>query len=68
MYHDCAPNSQGALMRLIILVGAIVGSYLGWALSENLGGDILVSFLVSSLFSGLGIFFGWRLGKYLLDL
>ena len=51
------------MTKLCIFVGTTAGGYAGWALSDQLGGDFFVSFLVSGVGSILGVYLGWKLAQ-----
>src|SRR5262245_19674252 len=52
------------MARLFGLVGATVGSALGWWLGEHVG--LMTAFLVSTAGTGAGLYFGrWIAGTYL---
>jgi hypothetical protein len=48
-------------MRFLIFIGGTIGSYAGWALSDYLGGGFFVSFIVSSIAAGVGIYIAWKI-------
>ena len=51
------------MTKLCIFVGTTAGGYAGWALSDQLGGDFFVSFLVSGVGSILDVYLGWKLAQ-----
>jgi hypothetical protein len=46
------------MKKLFVLIGATVGSYLGWWLGARIG--IMTAFMVSTVFSGVGMYAGAR--------
>jgi hypothetical protein len=52
--------------RLLMLTGMTVGGYIGWAVGEYLGFELIGAFLISSLGSVAGVIAAWWvLTKYL---
>ena len=46
--------------RLLLFVGMMVGSYVGWWAGDYIGFGLMGTFLVSSLGSLVGIYVAWR--------
>jgi len=46
------------MKKLFVLLGATVGSYLGWWLGARIG--VMTAFMVSTLFTGFGMYAGAR--------
>lgn len=53
------------MVKLCIFVGTTLGGYGAWYLAECLGWDFFACFLVSSLGSIAGVYFGWKIGRRL---
>lgn len=51
------------MMKLCILLGTTIGSYLGWALGDKMGLGFFGSFIVSGIGSVVGVYGGWKLAK-----
>jgi len=49
-----------AVRKLCIFVGTSVGGYVGWALGERLGWEILGCFVLSGVGSIVGVYLGWK--------
>lgn len=49
--------------RLCIFVGMTVMSYVGWYAGEAVGFDFFGSFMVSGVFSIVGVWLGWRFAQ-----
>lgn len=47
--------------RLLMVVGATVLGWVGWALGDTFG--IMTAFLLSTLGSLIGIYLGWRIHR-----
>lgn len=47
--------------KLGIFVGMSIGSYLGWWIGAHWG--MITAFVVSSIFSFLGVYAGWRINR-----
>jgi hypothetical protein len=48
-------------MKLCIFVGVNVGGYVGWILGQPIG--LMTAFIVSSVGSIVGVYFGWRVAR-----
>ena len=59
-------NQQVNMQRLLISLGIVIGSYLGWWLGAKLHGGIMTRFTLSSLLSMVGVYVGWRINRDLL--
>lgn len=49
--------------KLLIFVGATIGSGIGWWLGEQWG--LMTAFVVSGIGTGMGIYAGWRVARAL---
>ena len=47
--------------RLLMFIGMIVGSYLGWWLGDYFELGLMATFLVSTLGSAVGVYVAWRI-------
>ena len=57
------PNKKGHTMtRLLGLIGAAIGSTIGWWLGARIG--IMTAFLISTLGTGFGLYYGTRLARH----
>ena len=54
-------------MKLCILVGTTLGSYVGWAAGEALGLGMGWAFVISGVGSVLGVYAGWKLARKLTE-
>jgi hypothetical protein len=52
------------MKRLIGLIGASMGSALGWWIGSQIG--LMTAFLVSTLLTGLGLYYATRIARQLL--
>ena len=53
------------MTKLCILVGTTIGGYAGWALGDALGLGFAWSFVISSVGSIAGVYYGWKLARKL---
>jgi uncharacterized membrane protein YeaQ/YmgE (transglycosylase-associated protein family) len=51
------------MTKLLGFVGATIGGYAGWALGAPIG--IFTAFMVSTIGTGIGMYYGRRLGRHL---
>ena len=57
------PNKKGQTMtRLLGLIGATIGSAIGWWLGARVG--LMTAFLISTLGTGFGLYYGTRLARH----
>ncbi|HVD06563.1 MAG TPA: hypothetical protein VNB89_11110 [Gemmatimonadaceae bacterium] len=49
------------MTKLIIFIAATIGGAIGWWLGEGVG--IMTAFMVSTVFSGIGIYYGKKLAQ-----
>jgi predicted MFS family arabinose efflux permease len=47
--------------KLFIFIGTMLGSWIGWWIGEHAG--IMTAFLLSSVGSLAGVYFGWRIWR-----
>ncbi len=55
------------MKKLGSFLGATVAGYAGWWLAESLGFDFLVAFIVSTIASGVGMYYGKKLAEEYLE-
>jgi hypothetical protein len=53
------------MMKLCIFGGSMIFSYAGWYLGTLLGFEMFGSFLMSGVFSILGVWAGWKFAQWL---
>ncbi len=53
------------MQKAFSFIGATIGSYAGWALGNRYG--FMAAFAVSMVGTGVGMYYGRRLGLHLLD-
>ncbi len=53
----------GAVNKLCIFVGTMVGGYAGWFLGGALGWEFFGCFLLSGLGSLVGVWAGWKVAQ-----
>jgi len=53
------------MLKLLIILGSTIGSYLGWWIGEAVGGEIVLPFCISAIGAAFGIYLGWKVGKEL---
>jgi hypothetical protein len=51
-------------MNKLIYAGMFIGSWIGWKIGYA-GEDMMIALIVSTLFSGLGVYAGWLIGRRL---
>ncbi|HMI16074.1 MAG TPA: hypothetical protein VK526_06910 [Bradyrhizobium sp.] len=49
------------MTKLIIFIAATIGGAIGWWLGEGFG--FMTAFMVSTVFSGIGIYYGKKLAQ-----
>jgi len=49
------------MSRLLFFVGMTLGGYVGWWAGEYFGMGIMMTFLVSTLGSAVGVYVAWRI-------
>jgi hypothetical protein len=49
------------MTKLIMFLAATIGGAIGWWLGEGVG--IMTAFMVSTVFSGIGIYYGKKLAQ-----
>lgn len=60
----CASHAKGAaVVKLGGLIGGTVVSTVVWYLVEALGGGFMSAFIVSTIASGFGIYYGVKIAK-----
>jgi hypothetical protein len=53
------------MKKLLIFVGMTAGGWIGWAIGERIG--VMTALIVSTIFSGIGVYVGWRMGQAFFD-
>lgn len=64
--YSYIPVEQGdPMIKLFIFVGVFLGGWIGWWIGGQIG--IWTAYVLGSIGSIIGVYFGWRVGRNLME-